>query len=101
MAKKHSVLKALGLRNLKIFSSIFFLYYNFEDTVTNFDKDMFKKKLSNSYCLVKTKFKSVVVCFHLSNCVSFVCCSILRKMPRNCQETLSTQNHKKLRNFKY
>ena len=41
MAKKCSVLKSRRLRNLKFFLS--FSYYNFEDTVTNFDKDMFKK----------------------------------------------------------
>ena len=30
---------------------------------------------------------------------SLACCSILEKMLRNCKETLSTRNHKKLRNL--
>ena len=41
MAKKCSVLKSRRLRNSKFFLSC--SYHNFEDTVTNFDKDMFKK----------------------------------------------------------
>ena len=40
MAKKFSVLKPR--RNLKFFPS--FSYCNFEDKVTNFEKDMFKKE---------------------------------------------------------
>ena len=42
MAKKCSVLKPWTLRNLKVFLS--FSYYNFEDTATYFDTDMFKKE---------------------------------------------------------
>ena len=45
MAKQLSVLKPQRLRNLKFLLS--FSYYNFEDTVTNFDKDMFRKE---SFC---------------------------------------------------
>ena len=41
MAKKLSVLKPRGLRNLQLFLS--FPYYKFEE-VTNFDKDMFRKE---------------------------------------------------------
>ena len=47
MAKKCSVLKPWTLRNLKFFLS--FSYYNFEDTATYFDTDMFKKNL----CLIQ------------------------------------------------
>ena len=39
IAKKLSVLKPQRLRNLEFFFS--FSSHNFEDTVTNFDKDMF------------------------------------------------------------
>ena len=42
MSKKLSVLKTRRLRNLKIFLS--FSYYNFEDRVTNLEKDMFRKE---------------------------------------------------------
>ena len=42
MAKKISVLKPWTSRNFQIFLS--FCYYNSEDAVTYFDKDMFKKK---------------------------------------------------------
>ena len=44
MAKKLSTLKPQRLRHLKFFLS--FSYYTFEDTVTYFDKNMLKKKLS-------------------------------------------------------
>ena len=44
VARKLSVLKP-RVRKLIIFSFIF-LQYNFEDTVSYFDKDMFKKNLS-------------------------------------------------------
>ena len=43
-AKKLSVLKPQRLRNSQFFHS--FSYYNFEDTLTNFDKDLFRKNLS-------------------------------------------------------
>ena len=50
MAKKRSVFKPWRLRNLLSFLS--FSYYNLEETVTDFDKDMFKKESfsgTNSY----------------------------------------------------
>ena len=50
MAKKLSVLKSWRIRNLYIFLSFF--YYDFEDTVTYFDADMFEKESfrgTNSY----------------------------------------------------
>ena len=42
MANKISVLMLQRLRNLKFFLS--FSYYNFEDTVTSFEKDVFRKE---------------------------------------------------------
>ena len=44
IAKKLSVLKPQRLRNLYFFS---FSYHNFEETATNFGKDMFRKE---SFC---------------------------------------------------
>ena len=44
IAKKLSVLKPQRLRNFYFFH---FQYHNFENTVTNFDKDMFRKE---SFC---------------------------------------------------
>ena len=44
MAKKLSVLKPLRLRIFKFFIS--FSYYNVEDTVTNFEKDIFENNFS-------------------------------------------------------
>ena len=42
MAKKLSVLKPQKFKNLRIFLSL--SYYNFEDKVTNFERDMIRKK---------------------------------------------------------
>ena len=42
MAKKLSVLKPQRFRNLQLFLS--FSCHNFEDTVSNFEKDMFRKE---------------------------------------------------------
>ena len=42
MAKKLSVLKPRRLRNLYRF--LLFSYDNFDDTVANFEKDMFRKE---------------------------------------------------------
>ena len=42
------------------------LDHNFEGTVTNFDKDMFRNESfcgTNAYSQMKTAFKSVVICF--------------------------------------
>ena len=50
IAKKLSVLKPQRLRNFYFF--FHFHYHNFEDTVTNFDKDMFRKEsLCGTYSL--------------------------------------------------
>ena len=73
MAKKLSMLKLRMLWNISCFLS--FSYYNFEDTVTSFDKDMFRKgsfRGTISYSQVKTKFKSVLICFQLSDRVFFL-----------------------------
>ena len=45
IAKKLSALKPQRLRNFWFF--LHFEYHNVEDTVTNFDKDMFRKE---SFC---------------------------------------------------
>ena len=71
MAKKLSVLKPWRLRNL--FLSL--AYHNFEDKVTYFDKDMFRKESfrgTNSYSQVKHKLKNFLICFQLSNRVFFL-----------------------------
>ena len=51
MTKKLSVLRPWRLRNSEFFLS--FCYYNFENTVTYFDKDMFKKESfrGTNYCI--------------------------------------------------
>ena len=68
--------------------------HNFEETVTNFDKDIFRKesltyKISNlqfsvifhlvAKCAVKTN-SSIIICFQLSNSVFYLLFHILRKM---------------------
>ena len=78
-----------------------------------FSKNMFlwwyanhTQSLSSFYCqklpswnILESKFKGVVICFRLQNCVSFCLLSYfkknVKKLLRNCSETLSTQNHKK------
>ena len=64
IAEKLSVLKPQRLRN---FCSFFhFQYHDFENTLTNFDKDMFRKESfcgTNSYSWMNITFKSVVICF--------------------------------------
>ena len=60
------------LRNTEFFALR--SYYNYENTVNNFDKDMFRKGSfcgTNRYSKVKTKFKIVFTCFQLSNHVFF------------------------------
>ena len=48
IAKKLSILKPQSLRSLYFFH---FQYHNFEDTVTNFNKDMFRKESIKSCSL--------------------------------------------------
>ena len=63
----------MEVEKLKYFISIFL--YNSEDTVSNFDKGMFRKdsfRGTSSYSSAKTKYKSVVICFQVSNRVFFL-----------------------------
>ena len=53
MAKKLSILRPRRLRNIYFFLS--FSYHNFEEAVTNFEKDMFRKES----CLANRIFKNV------------------------------------------
>ena len=57
------------------------------------------------YKLLQLKEDHIQKCRYLfltnKTVFSFACCSISRKMFRKCWETLSTQNHTKLRNFQY
>ena len=52
MAKKLSVLNSRRLRNLQFLLS--FSYYNFEDTVTDYDNDMFTKAVMITTCSQKS-----------------------------------------------
>ena len=60
-----------------------FSYHNFEDTVTNFDKDMFKKQFFVVQIL-KTHLKESLFVFNCRTMLAFTCCSVLAKMLRNC-----------------
>ena len=56
---------------------------------------------TNSYTLVKIKFKSVVIRFQLSNSVFFLSAVLFEKNVRKLLRNYSTGNHEKLRNFQY
>ena len=56
MAKKLSVLKPKRLKTYRILS---FFYYNFEDTIANFDKTCSKKNLSVVHTL-RIKWKPII-----------------------------------------
>ena len=59
-----------------------FFCYDFEDTITNFNKNIFIKASfhgANSYNQVKTKFKIVVTHFQLSNPVFFLLVVLFHK----------------------
>ena len=84
IAKKLSVLKPQKLRNFYFF--FHFQYHNFEDIVTNFDKDMFRNLFVVQTLTVKwiSNLKVSLIVFNYKTMFSFACCSILRK----CQETV-------------
>ena len=66
MTKKLSVLKPRRLRNLLFFLSFF--YHNYEETVTNFEKDMFRKEPLAVFTLenldTSLKVSTVIISFY-------------------------------------
>ena len=97
MAEKFSVLKPLRLRNF-IFS--FDSFDNFEDTVTYFEKDMFRKKsLAHKQNFQRSVFSNFDFKYQtvFSFCLFFYFKKTVKKLSRKFEYSKS----QKLRNFQY
>ena len=78
-------------------------YPNFENRVTNFDKDRFRKESfcgTNSYSQMNTIFKTVVICFNYKT-TFYLPVVLIQENVKKLLRSFEYSKSPKLRNFQY